>query len=138
MKTTGQENNKFEKRKYLFVSYDGLITDTAWTLVKEGHEVKYSIQNPADKEVGDGFVPKVDNWEEHTDWADVIIFDESALLNSDYYKSRINFLIAEYFDKYNKAKGEENRNTTTKKQESRRTKGRRSLGMSEMPSKLLW
>jgi phosphoribosylamine---glycine ligase len=76
MKTMGQENNKFEKRKYLFVSYDGLITDTAWTLVKEGHDVKYSIQNPADKEIGDGFVPKVDNWEEHTEWADVIIFDD--------------------------------------------------------------
>ncbi len=65
-----------EPKRFLFVSYDALISDTAYVLVKEGHEVKYAISNPEDKEVGDGFVPKVDNWEEYVDWADVIIFDD--------------------------------------------------------------
>jgi phosphoribosylamine--glycine ligase len=26
--------------------------------------------------IGDGFVPKVDDWESHVDWADVIVFDD--------------------------------------------------------------
>jgi phosphoribosylamine---glycine ligase len=69
-------NGVFGKKNFLFVSYDGLITDTAWTILKEGHDVKYYIENPDDKEVGDGFVPKVDSWKEHVDWADVIIFDD--------------------------------------------------------------
>ncbi|MFP4567335.1 MAG: phosphoribosylglycinamide synthetase C domain-containing protein [Candidatus Woesearchaeota archaeon] len=69
-------NGLFERKKFLFVSYDALITDTAWTILKEGHEVKYFIENSADKEIGDGFVPKVDSWEEHVSWADVIIFDD--------------------------------------------------------------
>jgi phosphoribosylamine--glycine ligase len=33
--------------KFLFVSYDGLIGDLAWNVLKEGHEVKYAISNPA-------------------------------------------------------------------------------------------
>jgi phosphoribosylamine--glycine ligase len=69
-------NGLFEKKKFLFVSYDALITDTAWTILKEGHDVKFFIENPADKEIGDGFVPKVDSWEEHVAWADVIVFDD--------------------------------------------------------------
>ena len=69
-------NNGFVKKNFLFVSYDALITDTAWTISKEGHDVKFFIENPADKEIGDGFVPKVDSWEEHVAWADVIIFDD--------------------------------------------------------------
>ncbi|HVG92903.1 MAG TPA: phosphoribosylamine--glycine ligase, partial [Planctomycetota bacterium] len=31
----------------------------------------------AEKEVGDGFVPKVDDWKAHVDWADVIVFDDT-------------------------------------------------------------
>jgi len=65
-----------EPKKFLFVSIDGLIGDIAWQVVKEGHHVKYYIENPDDKEVADGYVPKVDNWEKEVDWADVIIFDD--------------------------------------------------------------
>ena len=50
------------KMNFLFVSFDGLIGDIAWNVVKEGHEVRYSIENPDDQEVGAGFVPMVDDW----------------------------------------------------------------------------
>jgi len=63
--------------KFLFISRVGLIHDLAWAVIKEGHEAKYYIQSRPDKDVGDGFVPKVESWEDHKDWADVIVFDDS-------------------------------------------------------------
>ncbi|MBW2967402.1 phosphoribosylamine--glycine ligase, partial [Candidatus Woesearchaeota archaeon] len=66
----------FDKKRFLFITYDSLATDVAWQLVKEGHEVKLYTKNPHDMEVGDGFVPKVEAWEPEVDWADVIIFDD--------------------------------------------------------------
>lgn len=65
-----------ETKNFLFVSLDALIGDIAWQVVKEGHNVKYYIENPEEKEVVDGFVPKVDIWENEIDWADVVIFDD--------------------------------------------------------------
>ena len=65
-----------EPKNFLFVSLDGLISDTAWQVVKEGHNVKYYIDDVAEKEIGDGFVPKTNNWREEVDWADTIIFDD--------------------------------------------------------------
>ncbi|MDO8505795.1 MAG: phosphoribosylglycinamide synthetase C domain-containing protein [bacterium] len=65
-----------EPKKFLFVSLEGLIGNAAWQVQKEGHEVKYCIQNPKEKETADGFVPKVDNWKNEVDWADVIVFDD--------------------------------------------------------------
>ncbi|MFH1590321.1 MAG: phosphoribosylamine--glycine ligase [archaeon] len=65
-----------EKKHFLFVSYDGLIADIAWHVVKEGHEAKFFIENPKEKEIGDGFVPKCDDWKKEVDWADVIVFDD--------------------------------------------------------------
>jgi phosphoribosylamine---glycine ligase len=62
--------------KYLFVSLDGLIADIAWEVVKEGHDVKFYINDPAEKEIADGFVPKTTNWEQEVDWADLIVFDD--------------------------------------------------------------
>jgi phosphoribosylamine--glycine ligase len=64
------------KRNYLFISTDGLHVDCAWRVLREGHEVRYCIQNEAEADIGDGFVPKVDDWRDHVDWADVIIFDD--------------------------------------------------------------
>jgi len=66
-----------EKKNFLFVTYDALITDIAWQIVKEGHDVKFFTENSVEKEVGDGFVPKVDNWRKEVDWADVIVFDDT-------------------------------------------------------------
>ncbi len=65
-----------EPKKFLFVSWDGLIGDIAWQIVKEGHEVKYYIKEKEEKEVTDGFVPKVEDWKAEVDWADVIVFDD--------------------------------------------------------------
>lgn len=64
------------KKKFLFVSIDSLIGDIAWQVHKEGQDVKYFIGNPSERSIADGFVPKVDDWEAHVDWADVIVFDD--------------------------------------------------------------
>ncbi len=62
--------------KFLFVSIDALISDIAWQVSKEGHEVRYYIDSEDERGISDGFVPKVDAWEPHVDWADVIVFDD--------------------------------------------------------------
>jgi len=65
-----------EPKKFLFVSIDALISDIAWQVLKEGHKVKYFIEDKEEKEIGDGFVPKTEKWEEEVDWADIIVFDD--------------------------------------------------------------
>ncbi|MDD5613745.1 MAG: phosphoribosylglycinamide synthetase C domain-containing protein [Candidatus Omnitrophica bacterium] len=65
-----------DKKKFLFISLDALISDIAWCVVKEGHDVKYYIDCAEDKDISDGFVPKVDDWKKEVDWADVIVFDD--------------------------------------------------------------
>src|SRR5919109_2017034 len=62
--------------KFLFVSYEGLIADIAWQVTKEGHEAKLWIQNPEERTIGDGFVPKAGDWKREVDWADVVVFDD--------------------------------------------------------------
>lgn len=65
-----------EKKKFLFVSLDALISDIAWQVIKEGHEAKYFIDCPTERSIGDGFVSKTDDWRKDADWADVIVFDD--------------------------------------------------------------
>jgi len=65
-----------EPRNFLFTSIDALIGDTAWHIQKEGHNTKYYIENPLEKEVADGFVQKTEDWEAEISWADVVIFDD--------------------------------------------------------------
>ncbi|MBI2173317.1 MAG: hypothetical protein HYT73_03885 [Candidatus Aenigmarchaeota archaeon] len=72
-----EKNGKNGRKKFLFVSNEALIGDLAWEIKKEGHEVKYCIIKEDQKDICDGFVDKVDSWKEHTDWADVIVFDDS-------------------------------------------------------------
>ena len=62
--------------KFLFVSYEGLIADIAWQVIREGHQAKLWIQTPEVKAMGDGFVPKVDDWRRELDWAEVVVFDD--------------------------------------------------------------
>lgn len=62
--------------KFLFVSLESLSGDLAWTLKKEGHEVKIYIKAKNDQDVYAGFVDRVERWEEWIEWADVIIFDD--------------------------------------------------------------
>jgi phosphoribosylamine--glycine ligase len=68
---------KMEKRKFLFVSLSALIGDIAWQIVKEGHEVRYYIEAPKERDIADGFVPKSTDWEKDVPWADVIVFDDT-------------------------------------------------------------
>ncbi len=62
--------------RFLFISKYALIQDLAWQVLKEGHEVRYHIMSKSDRTIADGFIEKVDRWEDHKDWADVIIFDD--------------------------------------------------------------
>ncbi|MBI2037029.1 MAG: phosphoribosylamine--glycine ligase [Candidatus Liptonbacteria bacterium] len=62
--------------KFLFVSLESLSGDLAWTVKKEGHEVKCYIKAKSDADVYAGFVEKVEKWEDFVDWADVICFDD--------------------------------------------------------------
>jgi len=70
--------NNLKKLKFLFVTHEALCVDLAWHVKKEGHDVKFCIQSKEDKDVGDGFVDKVDNWTDHQNWADVIVFDDTG------------------------------------------------------------
>jgi len=62
--------------KFLFVSYEGLIADTAWQVIKEGHEAKLWILSEPERDIADGLVAKVDDWRTQVDWADVVVFDD--------------------------------------------------------------
>ena len=61
---------------FLFVSFDALISDIAWQVAKEGHSVQYYIEHEDAGDLADGFVPKVETWEDEVEWADIVIFDD--------------------------------------------------------------
>ncbi len=62
--------------KFLFVSWESLSGDLAWRLAQEGQEVKCYIKDEDDLDVYEGFFEKVQKWEDHVDWADIIVFDD--------------------------------------------------------------
>jgi len=64
-------------KKFLFVSRTALVHDLAIQVRDEGHSVRYAIHSKADKDVADGFLEKVDDWESARDWADVFVFDDN-------------------------------------------------------------
>ncbi|MFW6134173.1 MAG: phosphoribosylglycinamide synthetase C domain-containing protein [Elusimicrobiota bacterium] len=65
-----------DKKNFLFVSIEALISDIAWQVSKEGHAVKYYIESEAYKDVGGGFLEKSLDWKNDVDWADIIVFDD--------------------------------------------------------------
>ncbi|MCI0565697.1 phosphoribosylamine--glycine ligase [bacterium] len=65
-----------EPKKFLFVSNDALSIDSAWRIFKEGHDVKYYVGEASERDIGNGFVQKVDDWNKEVDWADIIVFDD--------------------------------------------------------------
>lgn len=65
-----------EKKNFLFVSTEAFNIDLGWHVFSEGHNVKYFIEDNESKDIGDGFVPKIDDWQQEVNWADVIIFDD--------------------------------------------------------------
>ena len=63
--------------KFLFVSYDGLIADIAWQVVKEGHEAKLWIQDPGEcRRSPTASCRRANDWRKEIDWADVVVFDD--------------------------------------------------------------
>jgi phosphoribosylamine--glycine ligase len=72
-----------EKAKFLFVSFDALITDIAWQVVKEGHDVRYWIREKKARSVGEGFVPMSKDWKADAEWADVVVFDDVLGMGED-------------------------------------------------------
>lgn len=65
--------------KALFVTNEALSADLAWQLKKEGNEVRFYCHDQPEKDVGNGFFEKVDEWEPSKDWADVVIFDDIGM-----------------------------------------------------------
>src|SRR3989441_829482 len=66
--TTRQAGAALDRKKFLFVSLDGLIADIAWQVVKEGHEVKLFVEAQSEREIADGFVPKTEDWIREVPW----------------------------------------------------------------------
>jgi phosphoribosylamine--glycine ligase len=64
-------------KKFLFISRQALIHDLAIQVQQEGHAVRYAISSKADRDVADGFLEKVEDWESARDWADVFVFDDN-------------------------------------------------------------
>ena len=69
--------------KFLFVSFDALITDIAWQVVKEGHDVRYWIREKKARSVGEGFVPMSKDWKADAEWADIVVFDDVLGMGED-------------------------------------------------------
>lgn len=69
------KTNHNRRKRFLFVSKWAETLDLAYTIQSEGNDVKYYIECPSCREIGNGFVPKVKSWEKHQEWADIIIFD---------------------------------------------------------------
>ncbi|MFZ5985531.1 MAG: hypothetical protein ACOYWZ_00175, partial [Bacillota bacterium] len=55
--------SKKEKYSFLILSVDALASDVAYQLKLEGNEVKMYIQNNKHKDIMDGYIDKVDDWE---------------------------------------------------------------------------
>jgi phosphoribosylamine-glycine ligase len=77
----GSNGNGATAKKFLFVSEESLSGDLAWQVKKEGNEVKCYIKREDDKDVYDGILEKVDDWEKFKDWADIIVFDDTGFGN---------------------------------------------------------
>ncbi len=66
---------KIKKGNVLFISKYGEILDLAYAMAQEGHTVRMFIEEKSCREIGYGFVAKVQDWRKHKDWADLFIFD---------------------------------------------------------------
>jgi len=80
-----------EKKNFLFVSLTGLISDIAWQVSKEGHEVRYFIGDKKEKDIADGFVAKSKGCEKDVERADVVIFAAGSPLDSPAGPSKLGF-----------------------------------------------
>jgi len=76
-----KEKINFIPKKFLFISLENLSGDLAWKMKNEGHEVKIYInpETESDRDVYEGFLEKIEKWEDYRDWADIIIIDDVGL-----------------------------------------------------------
>ncbi len=72
----GNGNGNAKPKNILFISFEACAGDLAYRLKLEGCNVKWYVQSKADRGLYDGFLDKVDEWEPHKDWADLIIIDD--------------------------------------------------------------
>jgi phosphoribosylamine--glycine ligase len=63
------------RENILFVTKWGESLDLAYAIQAEGKHIRFHIEDHDMGEVGNGFVPKVDQWRDHLEWADLIVFD---------------------------------------------------------------
>lgn len=61
---------------FLIVSAVAEGIGLAVRLQLEGHSVKMYINSEEERDVGDGLVEKVNDWEKEVDWADLVFFDD--------------------------------------------------------------
>lgn len=72
----GAPRSSGELKNILFISLEACAGDLAYRLKLEGYNIKWFVQSKADRILYDGFFDKVDEWEPHKDWADLIIIDD--------------------------------------------------------------
>lgn len=65
--------------KILFLSWWGAALPLSMHCEDYGHETRFFIDDKESKEVGDGFVEKVSDYESHISWADLVITDSTHL-----------------------------------------------------------
>ena len=70
------DNGSGKLKNILFISFEACAGDLAYHLKQEGYAIKWYVQSKADRILYDGFLDKVDDWEPHKDWADLIIIDD--------------------------------------------------------------
>lgn len=62
--------------KFLFLTIFSESTSLMQTLMAEGHKVKCFIRDGRYRDVGQGIIPHVQNWQNHLRWADVVVIDD--------------------------------------------------------------
>jgi len=72
----GNGNGGGKPKNILFISFEACAGDLAYKLKQEGLSVKWYVQSKADRGLYDGFLDKVDEWEPHKEWADLIVIDD--------------------------------------------------------------
>ncbi len=63
--------------KILFISGWGCAVPLAMHMQESGHDIRFWIKDKGSEDVGDGFVPKVKDYEPSVSWADLVICDDT-------------------------------------------------------------
>lgn len=73
-----------------FISGWGAAIPLACHMQDDAHEVRFWVQDPYSKDVGDGFVTKVKDWKELLGWCDLLITDDTHMHKiTDLFREKI-------------------------------------------------